>query len=99
MPALAKEQMIRLSTGVTPFACPICQYTTYGGTSSAFNDVCNHILLQHKLSCLHVGQETHARAIRPGTIPSLYSANNVPRGFLRNKGQDLIATGAPVARS
>ena len=57
--------MFRLSTGATPFARPICQYTTYGGTSSAFNDVCNHILQQHRLRCLHVGQETHASGDTP----------------------------------
>lgn len=59
MPGVAKEQIFRLTTAVTPFRCPLCQFTTYGGSSSAFNDVSNHILREHKLKCLHVGQETH----------------------------------------
>jgi hypothetical protein len=58
MPVVAKQEMYRLSTDGT-LVCPISGFTTYNGDSVAFNDVCNHILSEHKLKCLHVGQETH----------------------------------------
>jgi hypothetical protein len=57
MPIIAKERMYRLSTNET-VACPICGFTTYGGDEVAFSDVSNHILQEHKLKCLHVGQES-----------------------------------------
>ena len=58
MPAIAEEQMFRLSTDET-VACPICGYQTHGGSVVAFGEVCTHILQEHKLKCLHVGQETY----------------------------------------
>jgi hypothetical protein len=57
MPIVAKEQMYRISTNER-VDCPVCQFTTYGGDAVAFSDVCNHILREHGLKCLHVGQET-----------------------------------------
>jgi hypothetical protein len=30
-----------------------------------FNDVCNHLLQEHKLNCLHVGHETRASETGP----------------------------------
>lgn len=57
MPIAAKQVMYRLSTNES-IRCPICQFTTYGGDTLAFDDVCNHIIKEHKLHCLHVGQET-----------------------------------------
>ncbi len=52
---------------VVPSRSPVPSVSTptYGGTSSAFNDVCSHILQQHKLRCLRVGQETHASGDTP----------------------------------
>jgi hypothetical protein len=58
VPIAAKDVMYRITTALLPIDCPICHYTTYGGSSAAFNDVCNHLLTEHKLPCLHVGQET-----------------------------------------
>jgi hypothetical protein len=57
MPIAAKEVMYRVTT-VVPVECPICQFTTFGGSEVAFNDVCNHIITAHGLPCLHVGQES-----------------------------------------
>jgi hypothetical protein len=57
MPVVAEEEMFRLSTDER-IECPVCQFTRYGGDTLAFSDVCNHILKEHNLKCLHVGQET-----------------------------------------
>ena len=57
MPAAAKEVIVRISTNET-ISCKLCDYTPYGGSSAAFDDVCNHLMNEHGLACLHVGQET-----------------------------------------
>lgn len=57
MPILAKQEMFRLSTNERVL-CPLCRYTKFDGSPGAFNDVSNHILQEHKLKCIHVGQET-----------------------------------------
>ena len=64
MPVIAKQQIFRLSTNEN-IRCPICDYTTYAGNELAFNDVCNHLLQEHKLKCLHVGQETRSSESGP----------------------------------
>ncbi len=58
MPILAKDELYRITTGELPVKCPICPFETYGGSSLAFNDVCNHVMTKHSLPCLHVGQES-----------------------------------------
>ena len=57
MQAAAKEIIIRISTNET-VSCRLCEFNPYGGSSVAFEDVCNHLMKDHGLICLHVGQET-----------------------------------------
>jgi hypothetical protein len=58
MPIAAKECIYRISTNET-VDCPLCDYfPPYNGSATAFGPVCNHIIQEHKLKCLHVGQET-----------------------------------------
>ncbi len=56
-PAVAKEILVRVSTNET-VTCRLCDFTPHNGTSAAFEDVCNHLMKEHGLACLHVGQET-----------------------------------------
>ncbi len=57
MPVVARQLMVRLSTDEA-VACPICGFTTHQGEARAFGDVSTHILQEHQLVCIHVGQET-----------------------------------------
>jgi hypothetical protein len=57
MPVLAKQIIRRISTNET-VSCKLCDFTPYGGSGAAFDDVCNHLMKEHGLKCLHVGQET-----------------------------------------
>ena len=43
MQAAAKEIIIRISTNET-VSCRLCDFTPYGGSSVAFEDVCNHLM-------------------------------------------------------
>jgi hypothetical protein len=57
MQAAAKETIIRISTNETA-SCRLCNFTPYRGSPVAFEDVCNHLIKEHGLQCLHIGQET-----------------------------------------
>ena len=57
MPAVAKEVIIRISTNETVM-CRLCDFTPSSGSPVAFEEVCNHLMKEHSLECLHVGQET-----------------------------------------
>jgi hypothetical protein len=57
MPPVAKDLIVYLKTGIGE-RCPIagCNFLLGG---EKFQQSCNHLLQEHGLNCLHVGQETN----------------------------------------
>jgi len=55
MPKLASKIIITVSSNVGA-GCPLCNDFFMG--LEKFDESCNHLMQQHKLKCLHVGQET-----------------------------------------
>jgi len=56
MPVLAKESVVHVSTSVGR-PCRINGCGFFLGLDK-FQESCNHLIQQHGLKCLHVGQET-----------------------------------------
>ena len=56
MPPIATEFIVYVSTNVGR-RCPFQDCDTHLGLNQ-FEESCNHLLQQHGLKCLHVGQET-----------------------------------------
>jgi len=55
MPPVAEELIVYVKTGIgKPWPIPGC---TFPLLNADFQESCNH-LLQHGMTCLHVGQET-----------------------------------------
>jgi hypothetical protein len=57
--ALDFRQLIRISSNESRM-CPPCDVELDG--IHKFEDCCNHLLHDHELKCVHVGQETSALA-------------------------------------
>lgn len=56
MPTLAKEQMVRVRSDEGR-SCPLCSRHS-AMADNHFEVFSNHLLKDHSLKCLHVGQET-----------------------------------------
>lgn len=56
MPVLAKEVLVKVTTGIGT-RCRFCD-TFLDGSRERFEDSCEHLMKEHGLKCLHVGQET-----------------------------------------
>ena len=59
MQPAAKEIIVRVSTNET-LSCRLCDFAPdlYDAGSAGFEEICNHLMREHGLHCLHVGQET-----------------------------------------
>jgi hypothetical protein len=55
MPKIASKIIARVSSDESG-ACPLCDFLLDGIHN--FDAACNHLMQEHKLACLHVGQQT-----------------------------------------
>ena len=56
MPKLASKIIVSVSSNIGA-GCPLCNSNFFLGLEK-FDESCNHLMQQHNLKCLHVGQET-----------------------------------------
>jgi hypothetical protein len=63
MPAIATKQIVSVRSD-TGAPCPLCAGTRLDGHND-FDKACNHLMKDHGLKCLHVGQETHGDEDKP----------------------------------